>query len=265
MRTIDLSKFQAESGIAGLFNTLQGIFSYGWHWQQSRKSQEELVEILDTVLGNDCVLLRDVNIPRVDRPIPLVLLTPSSLMVINPKSQQGFYRAEGKRWEELGRDDEYKLAPNNMIRETWLYQKTIEGYLKQHNFSSPTERGVMIFVSPETHVETIRPRVRVIQADGIKNFARELAISKPVFSDIDFRNAIKLLSEPRLPEKGKSKNDPLEKTNQVSDAVSKVDESLGKVTNRINFTRKEWTIVGSLVALVIIVLILLIILVIFTL
>lgn len=265
MRTIDLSKFQAESGIAGLFNTLRGIFSYGWYWQQSRKSQEELVEILDTVLGNDCVLLRDVNIPRVDRPIPMVLLTPSSLIVINPKSQQGFYRAEGKRWEELGRDDEYKLAPNNMIRETWLYQKTIEGYLKQHNFSAPTERGVMIFVSPETHVETIRPRVRVIQADGIKNFARELAISKPVFSDIDFRNAIKLLSEPRLPEKRKSKIALREKTNQVSDAVSKVDESLGKVTNRINFTRKEWTIVGSLVALVIIVLILLIIFVILTL
>ena len=46
--------------------------------------------------------------------------------------------------------------------------------------------------------------------------------------------------------------------------VAKVDENLGKVTNRINFTRKEWTIVGSLVALVIIVLIILITLLIIT-
>ena len=264
MRTIDLSKFQTEPGIAGIFNTMRGIFSYGWYWQQSRKNQEELVEILETVLGSDCVLLRDVNIPHVGRPIPVVLLTPASLMVINPKSQQGFFRAEGKRWEELGRDDEYKLASNNMIRETWLYQKTIEGYLKQHNFSIPTERGVMIFVSPETHVETIRPRVRVIQADGIKNFARELAISKPVFSDMDFRAAIKLLSDPKLPKKEKSKIAPRGITSPVPDVVAKVDENLGKVTNRINFTRKEWTIVGSLVALVIIVLIILITLLIMT-
>ncbi len=264
MRTIDLSKFQTESGIAGIFNTLRGVFSYGWYWQQSRKNQEELVEILDSVLGNDCVLLRDVNIPHVGRPIPVILLTPSNLIVINPKSQQGFFRAEGKRWEELGRNDEYKLVSNNMIRETWLYQKTIEGYLKQHNFSAPAERGVMIFVSPETHVETIRPRVRVIQADGIKNFARELAISKPVFSDVDFRTAINLLSNPRLPTKEKSKKTPGGKPIPVPDAVSKVDESLGKVTNRINFTRKEWIIVGSLVALVILVLITLITLVIIT-
>ena len=91
------------------------------------KAKLELIEILETVLGNDCVLLQDVNIPKVGRPIPIVLITPAMLLVINPKSQQGFFRAEGKRWEELGRDDEYRLAQTNLIRETWLYQKTIEG------------------------------------------------------------------------------------------------------------------------------------------
>ena len=265
MRTIDLSKYQAESGFAGVLKTMQGVFSYGWSWQHNRKSQEELIEILETVLGNDCILLRDVEIPKVGRPIPVVLLTPASLMVINPKTEQGFFRAEGKVWEELGRDDEYKPASNNLIRETWLYQKTIEGYLKQHNFSAPTDRGVMIFVSPETHVESIRPRVRIIQADGIKNFARELAISKPVFSDIDFRSAVRLLSDPRLPDKQKLIKPPPDIAAKMPETMAKVDENLEKVTNRINFSRREWVIVGSLVALVIIVLIILITLVIFTL
>ena len=265
MRTIDLSKFQAEPGFAGIFKTIQGVFSYGLDWQQNRKNQEELIEILETVLGNDCVLLRDVDIPRVGKLIPVVLITPVSLMVINPKSQQGFFRAEGKLWEELGRDDEYRLASNNLIRETWLYQKTIEGYLKQHNFSAPTDRGVMIFVSPETHVESIRPRVRVIQADGIKNFARELAISKPVFSEMDFRAVVRLLSEPRLPEKQPFKKPPEEEETSVTEAVAKVDESIEKVTSRINFSRREWIIVGSLGVLAIIVSIILITLVIFTL
>ena len=264
MRTIDLSKFQAEPGIAGIFKTIQGVFSYGFSWQQNRKNQEELIEILETVLGNDCVLLRDVEIPRVGRPIPVVLITPASLIVINPKSQQGFFRAEGKRWEELGRDDEYQLVSNNLIRETWLYQKTIEGYLKQHNFSAPSDRGVMIFISPETHVESIRPRVRVIQADGIKNFARELAISKPVFSEMDFRAVLRLLSEPRLPEKQPSKKPPEEEA-AVTEVVAKVDESIEKATSRINFSRREWIVIGSLGALAIIVCIILITLVVLTL
>jgi len=265
MRTIDLSKYQSESGFAGTLKTMQGVFSYGWSWQASRKSQEELVEVLETVLGNDCVLLRDVEIPRVGRPIPIVLIAPSSLLVINPKSQQGFFRAEGKRWEELGSNDEYKLAPVNLIRETWLYQKTIEGYLKQHNFSAPMDRGVMIFVSPETVVESIRPRVRVIQADGIKNFARELAIAKPIFSDMDFRTAVKLLAEPRLPEKPKKPKEPPELIDHLPETLAKVDESIEKVARKANFTRREWLIIGGLIALLIVVLIVLIIFITFTL
>jgi hypothetical protein len=267
MRTIDLSKFQDESGSSNIVQTIQGLLTYGWSWQQNRKSQEELIEILETVLGNDCVLLRDVNIPKVNRPIPIVLITPAMLLVINPKSQQGFFRAEGKRWEELGRDDEYRLAQTNLIRETWLYQKTVEGYLKQHNFSAPMDRGVMIFVSPETVVESIRPRVRVIQADGIRNFARELAISKPVFSDMDFRTAVKLLTDPRLPDKTKKKVVPefLEpEPTELDQTMAKVDESLGKVTRKINFTTREWVVVALLVVGVIVVLIALIMLIMFT-
>jgi hypothetical protein len=265
MRTIDLSKFQSEPGLAGVFKRLQGAFAYGWSWPQSRKSQEDLIEILETVLGNDCVMFRDVNIPKVGRPIPLVLITPASLMVINPKNEQGFYRAEGKRWEQLGRNDEYRLAQDNLIRETWLYQKTIEGYLKQHNFSAPTDRGVMIFVSQETVVESIRPRVRIIQADGIKNFARELAISKPIFSDLDFRTAIRLLSEPRLPEKQPRRRIPKESfEEEMPEALAKVDETIVKTTRRLNFTRREWIIIGALIALLMIVLVVLIVLVVFT-
>ncbi len=249
--------------------TLQGIFSYGWSWRQNRKSQEELIEILDSVLGNECVLLRDVNIPKVGRPIPIVLLTPAHLLVINPKSLQGFFRAEGKRWEELGRNDEYQLSANNLIRETWLYTKTVEGYLKQHNFSAPMDRGVMIFVSPETVVESIRPRVRVIQADGIKNFARELSIAKPVFSDMDFRTAINLLTDPRLPDKTKKKKAPPpdlpEPDPEIPEALAKGVEKIDKATRKINFTRREWVIVAILVFGVIVVLTALILLILFTL
>jgi hypothetical protein len=240
--------------------------SYGYSWQQSRKNQAELVEILGSVLGNECVLLRDVNIPKVNRPIPLVLITPATVMVINPKSQQGFFRAEGKHWGELGRNDQYQPAANNLIRETWLYQKTIEGYFKQHNFTAPMDRGVMIFVSPETVVESIRPRVRIIQADGIKNFARELSIAKPVFSDIDFKAAVNLLTHPKLPDRTKQvKTQPPELMDlpPLSEPLAKVDEGITKVARKANFTRKEWVIIGVLSALLIIVLLALIMLVTF--
>ena len=266
MRTIDLSKYQAESGVSGILKKIQGSVSFGYSWQQSRKNQEELVEILGSVLGNDCVLLRDVNIPKVNRPIPLVLITPAKLLVINPKSQQGFFRAEGKRWDELGRNDEYRPAANNLIRETWLYQKTIEGYFKQHNFSVPMDRGVMIFVSPETVVESIRPRVRIIQADGIKNFAREITIANTVFSNRDFKTAVNLLTNPKLPPKTTKKKEPppeLMEPPPLTEPLAKVDKGITKVARKANFTRREWIIVGVLALLLIIVLIALIMLVTF--
>jgi len=265
MRTIDLSKYKSESGFGGIFKAIQGSLSYGYSWQQSRKHQEELVEILGSVLGNECVLLRDVNIPKVTRPIPMVLVTPATVMVINPKSQKGFFRAEGKFWGELGRNDEYRPAPVNLIRETWLYQKTIEGYFKQHNFTAPMDRGVMIFVSPETVVESIRPRVRIIQADGIKNFARELSIAKPVFSNVDFKTAVNLLSHPKLPPKREKKAPPVDlmEPAPLSEPMAKVDETVTKAARKINFTRKEWIIIGVLSALLIVVLTALIILVTF--
>ena len=139
-------------------------------------------------------------------------------------------------------------------------------YLKQHNFSAPMDRGVMIFVSPETVVESIRPRVRVIQADGIRNFARELSISKPVFSDMDFRAAVNLLTDPRLPSKSKKKKpvpempeaDPI-----VPEALEKVEETIDKGIRKVNFTRREWIIVALLVFGVIVVLIALIMLIVF--
>lgn len=267
MRIIDLSKYQAEPGISGSLKTLQGSIIYGYGWSQSRKNQEELIEILGSVLGNECVLLRDVNIPKVSRPIPLVLVTPALLLVINPKSVQGFFRAEGKHWEEMGRNNEYRPTSNNLIRETWLYHKTIEGYFKQHNFSAPMDRGVMIFVSPETVVESIRPRVRIIQADGIKNFARELSITKPVFSDRDFREAVKLLTNPRLPLKEKKPKIPppeLAEPAPVPEPIVKVEENINKVARKANFTRREWIVVGILALLLIVVLIVLIGLITFT-
>jgi hypothetical protein len=264
MRTIDLSKFQAPTGITGIFKSLQGAITYGYSWQQSRKNQDELIEILGSVLGNDCVLLRDVNIPKVSRPIPMVLITPSTVMVINPKSQQGFFRAEGKFWGELGRNDQYRPAAVNLIRETWLYQKTVEGYFKQHNFTAPMDRGVMIFVSPETVVESIRPRVRIIQADGIKNFARELSAASPVFSDMDFKAAVNLLTHPKLPQRTKKSTPPpidLMEPPPMAEPLAKVDEGITKVARKANFTRKEWIIVGVLAVLLIVVLIALLMLV----
>lgn len=265
MRTLDLSKFQSQSGLAGIFKSLQGALTYGFSWQQSRKNQDELIEILGSVLGNECVLLRDVNIPKVNRPIPMVLVTPASVMVINPKSQVGFFRAEGKFWGELGRNDQYRPAAVNLIRETWLYQKTIEGYFKQHNFKTPMDRGVMIFVSPETVVETIRPRVRIIQADGIKNFAREISAASPVFSDLDFKAAVNLLTHPKLPPKTKKKPPTLDfmEPDPMAEPLAKVDEGITKVARKANFTRREWIIIGVLSALLIVVLIVLIMLVTF--
>ncbi|MFO7944403.1 MAG: hypothetical protein R6U51_08935 [Anaerolineales bacterium] len=262
MKTIDLTPYKNDSPVLSTLKTLQGIIVQGWSWYQSRKSQQKLISILDDILSDECVLLRNVNLPKAGKPIPLVLVAPSGTTVINPKDKKGFFRAEGKKWEVMGQGEEYKPAFNNLIHETWVYQKTIEGYLKRHNFKAPNLNGALIFVSTETHIESISPIVKVIRADGIKNFARRLAISKPEFTDLDFRNLIKLLTKPALPEK---KQEPAQK--EVSSPKAepfRFEEKLNNLVDVVNFTRQEWIIIGILIIFVILVLIALITLVLLT-
>ena len=62
------------------------------------------------------------------------------------------------------------------------------------------------------------------------------------------------------------KRPPVEELEPVMpEPLAKVDESIEKVTRKANFTRREWVIIGSLIALLIIVLIALIGLIVFTL
>ncbi len=262
MKTIDLTPYQADSPITSTLKMIQGIIVQGFSWYQTRKSQEKLISILDDVLSDECVLLRNVNLPKAGKPIPLVLVAPSGTTVINPKNKKGFFRAEGKKWEVMGQGEEYKPAFNNLIHETWVYQKTVEGYLKRHNFKVPNLNGALIFVSTETHIESISPIVKVIRADGIKNFARRLAISKPAFTDLDFRNLLKLLTKPTLPQKEKR---PTQKKPSPEVVEStQIEERLNSLVDAVNFTRREWIVIGILLVFVILVLIGLITLIILT-
>lgn len=263
MQTIDLTPYKADSPILSALKMVQGVFTHGWSWYQSRRSQVELISTLDSVLSNECVLLRNVNLPKAGKPIPLILVAPAGITVINPKNIQGFFRAEGKKWQVMGREDEYRPASHNLIRETWLYQKTVEGYLKRHNFKAPNLNGALIFVSPETHIESISPLVKVVRADGIKNFARKLAISKPAFSDLDFKNALQYLTNPRLP-KGEKKKKPQKAAPPAKVEPTEIEQTLNSFINAINFTTQEWIVIGILLVLVILVLIALITLVIIT-
>ncbi len=265
MKTIDLTPYQSDSPILSALKPFQAILKHGFSWYQSRRSQEELISALDDVLSDECVLLRNVNLPRIGTPIPLILLAPAGITVINPKNKSGYYRAEGKKWEVMGRGEEYQTAPNNLIRETWVYQKTVEGYLKKHKFKAPNLKGALIFISPETHVESISPIVKVLRADGIKNFARQIAIAKPAFSDLDFKNVVKLLTHPRLP-KGESKpSKPQEEASPQPEAQeTQLEQTLNSLIASVNFDQREWIIIGILLILVIIVLIALITLIILT-
>lgn len=262
MKTIDLTKFQADSPVTSVLKTIQGILTHGWSWYRTRRSQAELIPNLDSVFSDECVLLRNVNLPKAGQPIPLILITPAGIVVINPKNQKGYFRAEGKKWEVMGRGEEYHPAQVNLIRETWLYQKTVEGYLKRHNFKAPDLSGALIFVSTETDVESISPIVKVVRADGIKNFARKLAISRPAFTDLDLKTVLKLLTKPTLPKE--QKKPPQKKAPPPEVEPSQFETRLNNLVDAVNFTRQEWIILGILLVLVILVLIALITIILLT-
>ena len=101
MKTIDLTPYQADSPVTSVLKMIQGTLTHGWSWYQTRQSQEELIPSLDSVFSDECVLLRNVNLPKAGQPIPLILITPAGIVVINPKNKKGFFREERKKWEVM--------------------------------------------------------------------------------------------------------------------------------------------------------------------
>jgi hypothetical protein len=214
MNVIDRSEYRDEEGVITLESRIRGTLQHGLSWYGVMQAQEFVSERLDRTLDRAHTLLRNVIIPGTTISVSMILLSPQGIRVLEPSSIKGVFRAKGEEWLKFdSRGRRFKRTRPNLQAQTLdlaqlvhrYLQRYLEsqGYLEGQEYNLPEVEAVLIFANPRTHVDTARPRIRVVQADAIDHFAANLLEFQPIMDQEDIDILTEAFIEPKVPEREK--------------------------------------------------------------
>jgi hypothetical protein len=169
------------------------------------QAQEIATDRLNKTLGSDHTLLRNVTIPGTSIIVPMILLSPQGIRVLEPSRIKGVYRAKGEDWLKFdSRRRRFKRTRPNLqaeaLRKAQLVHRYLQNYLADQGYKLPDAEAVLIFTDPRTHIDTTRPRIRVVQADAVDHFSAKLQEFQPIMDQEDIEILVEALINPKMPE-----------------------------------------------------------------
>jgi Nuclease-related domain len=181
MKIIDKTPFQTEKGEISLMDRLQGTLKYGFSWYPELAVQKNIITHLDRALEKGFVLIRNLTLPGSEIVEPIILIGQGGIYVIYVTHLRGYYEAKGDQWN-IDNGGRFKPAPINLMSRVARLAKVLTRYLQTQNIELPVQvEPVLIAADPGLHVDSMRPAVRVVQSDAIKQFAASLLQARPVF------------------------------------------------------------------------------------
>ncbi|OGO12967.1 MAG: hypothetical protein A2Y93_09855 [Chloroflexi bacterium RBG_13_68_17] len=198
MRVVERSEFLDENGEITLENRLRATLRSGLRWYGDVMAQQAVTQRLSPVLGSDHVLIRNLTLPGVATPLPLVLVGPEGVRVLIASPLRGVFRAKGGEWMTFnsGARRFRRVRPNLQAIAAGLADAVLK-YLNGAGFPIPEVEPVLVLTDPRTHVDTARPQVRIVLSDAIEHFAANL-LQLPALMDLeDVANVSDVLVYPR--------------------------------------------------------------------
>ncbi len=262
----DFSPIPYQGGKLPISDLIKAMLQYGFSWPAEMKSQDLVVLYLLRSLDNSHTLLRNVFLPDVEVTIPFILIGPTGVIVINPSPATGIYRAEDNTWATMNkRDDSFRPAKPNLIIRTTLLARAVKTILNEAGFPEMNVDGILILTDPSTHVDAIRPDVRVVLVDGLERFAVQLSTEAPTL-DIDVRrklifaieNALEV-GEQELPLPAEPAGRSLPQTLDTG-----FDQAVKPLRKKANFSRRQWLILGAFVVAEVVILLIFMLMIIIT-
>ena len=171
MKIIDKTPLQDADGNISFPARVQGTLKYGFNWYAELEAQKVVIAQLDRSLEKGFVLIRNFTLPNIEVVIPLILIGPGGISVIYATPVKGFFEAKGDQWSTVtnGRP---QPAASNLLDVVTKRARALQRYLQEQkiNLPNPVE-PVLITTNPGAHIDSMRPAVRVVMSDGIKQFA----------------------------------------------------------------------------------------------
>jgi hypothetical protein len=194
MKVIDL-KPEREARPASLMDQISGSLKAEKNGSEDQAAQNRLIAAFGKVLSNNYVLLRNVSLEGLDVPIPLILVGPSGVRIINASSQRGVYRARGETWEKLDeRQQKFRPALPNLLTRTMLMGKAVQAFLNSRGLAAPDLEAVLAFSDPGLHADSVRPAVRIVLADAMERFITALSQSRILLTQDEIERIVTPLS-----------------------------------------------------------------------
>ena len=201
MKIIDKTPYQDANGNISIIGRIQGTLKYGFNWFAEVEAQKGVIAQLDRSLEKGFVLIRNFTLPNTEFVIPIILIGPGGVYVIYVTPIKGQFEAKGDQWEIVNYGHS-QPAGINLIEIVMRRARATQKYLEFHKVSlfTPVE-GILIASDPGAHIDSLRPIVRVVMSDAIKQFAGSLIQARPVWqSNFIIDLADRLVDPPPPPE-----------------------------------------------------------------
>ena len=197
MKIIDKTPLVDENGKLTLVNRIQGMLQYGFNWPRELEAQNAIVKYFDRQLEKGYTLIRNMPLGQSGIVIPMILLGPTGIYVIEVSHLRGRYEARGDAWNvEAG--EGYKPAPVNLIQRTTRMARALQVFIERQGVRIPvTIDPVLIAGEPGLHIESVRPAIKVMMIDGIKSFVNGLVNGSPVMSNMQVNDLTDRILNPR--------------------------------------------------------------------
>lgn len=181
MKLIDKTPFRSENGEISLVNRLQAMLKYGLTWPERVKAQDAVAAVLGKQLGGQYVLLQNITLPGTEIELPLVLIGPPGIFLINAVHEKGVFLARDEEWGTLS-GESFVPARINQVKRTQAMSKVLLVYLERLGYTNLMVEHVLMSADPKLHIDSTRPAVRIVMSDALDRFALSLAQARMVFA-----------------------------------------------------------------------------------
>jgi hypothetical protein len=185
----DRTPYRTETGEIDILGRLQGTLKYGLTWYSRVQAQDTVIAVMEKQLSNSYHLLRNVTLPNTEINLPLVLVGPQGVSLINVTAEHGVYRAKDDEWGTIV-GDRFVPAGINQVQRTLTFQRVLQVYLDRQGFKGAVVvDSILMAADPGMHIESTRPAVRIVMSDALERFAASLAqgrvvLNAPAINDV---------------------------------------------------------------------------------
>jgi hypothetical protein len=214
------------------------------------QAQESIISHLQRSLSNQYQMVRNVRLEGLKAPVPMTVVGPSGVHVLNASLTRGLFRAKNEAWEKMDdRTRQFTAHQPNLVARTLWFGRKVGEYLAGKGISTGKLETVLLFPHPGTHVEAQHPAVRIVLADALDRFTAGLLSAPPVLRPEEVQTIVDELLAARP-------GPPVEEAEQIlapaftfsGSAPGRAErkDPLAALSKKISFTGRQWAMLAIL-------------------